>query len=49
MRGINLATYLENTSVAHPDKVGLIFEDKKCMPIRMMPIEQTNLLLLLIY
>ncbi len=29
MRGINLATYLENTSVAHPDKVGLIFEDKK--------------------
>jgi len=29
MRGINLATYLENTATAHPDKVGLIFEDRK--------------------
>lgn len=28
MRGLNLATYLENTSIAHPDKVGLIFEDR---------------------
>ncbi len=29
MRGINLASYLENSVVAHPDKVALIFEDRK--------------------
>ncbi|VBB42289.1 AMP-dependent synthetase and ligase [uncultured Desulfatiglans sp.] len=29
MRGINLATYLEQTTTAHPDKIGLIFDDRK--------------------
>lgn len=29
MRGVNLANCLENTTTAHPDKVGLIFDDKK--------------------
>jgi long-chain acyl-CoA synthetase len=29
MRGINLASYLENSAAAHPDKVALIFEDRE--------------------
>ena len=29
MRGINLATVLEHTSVAHPDKTGLIFDNRE--------------------
>ena len=29
MRGINLASYLENSVVAHPDKLALIFEEKE--------------------
>ena len=29
MRGINLASYLENSAMAHPDKVALIFDDRK--------------------
>lgn len=29
MRGINLASYLENTTTAHPDKVALIFDDNE--------------------
>ncbi len=29
MRGINLASYLENSVAAHPDKVALIFDDRK--------------------
>jgi long-chain acyl-CoA synthetase len=29
MRGINLATYLENAALAHPDKVGLIFDGQE--------------------
>ena len=29
MRGINLATYLENSALAHPDKTALIFDDQK--------------------
>lgn len=29
MKGINLATYLENSTKAHPDKVALIFDDAK--------------------
>ncbi|MGB6063900.1 MAG: long-chain fatty acid--CoA ligase [Desulfomonilaceae bacterium] len=29
MRGINLASYLENSRAAHPDKIALIFDDMK--------------------
>lgn len=29
MRGINLATYLENSALAHPDKTALIFDDQQ--------------------
>jgi acyl-CoA synthetase (AMP-forming)/AMP-acid ligase II len=29
MRGINLATYLEHSAMAHPEKVALIFDEKK--------------------
>ena len=30
MRGINLATVLEHTTSAHPDKIGLIFDNSEC-------------------
>ena len=29
MRGINLAAYLENSALAHPDKTALIFDDRQ--------------------